>query len=167
MRRFKLFFMCMVLVTCMLGSSASVNASSYSTGKAVIPSFLQSLDAMSIYFVSNITDCPIDVTVTFYNPDGTILIDDNNQSTGKVAGFQMLNYKDQNTDSTLTFTLNAHCTGYFHLQKTPQTNFGYGIIQWKQESTALQGLVVSAYYLYAISGDSSRFTIPVNNGMPF
>ena len=169
MKRFKAFFMSLVLLTCMLGSSVSVNAATYSTGKAVIPFFYQTSNNMYWYTVSNITDAPIDVTVTFYNSDGSMATDDSSSSTGRITGSSdLLNYSDQNTDSTLTFTLNPHSTGAINTDYSSTAYYGYGIIQWKQNGTTLQGLVAYGSGIFInTSGEISRDSITINSGLPF
>ena len=171
MKRFKAFLMGLVLVTCMLGTSGTASASTYSTGKAVIPWYNQSSTTWCGYFVSNITNLPIDVSVTLYNEDGTVVTDDNSPGTGRItaniSGY-LLNYNDQNTNSTLTFTISPHCTVYFKTGKiTTSTYTGYGVIQWQQSSDSLQGLV--CYGIEYDTGYSQLIKLPieVNNGLPF
>lgn len=168
MKRFKYLLMALVMATCIVGSSGSASGSSYSTGKAVIPWFASNVDQMSWYSVSNITDSPIDVIITFYESEGSLLIDDNNSTTGRITGTaELLNYNDRNTDSTLTFKLNPHSTGKFYAYFTNEVEYGYGIIQWKQGGNALQGLVVNGETYTNRTGEESRGHIPVNNGLPF
>lgn len=69
---------------------------------------------------------------------------------------------DQNTDSTLTFTLNAHCSGKLDTRINTTTQYGYGVIQWQQDGVALQGLVVNAALIVEGTG-GERTYIPVNN----
>jgi hypothetical protein len=169
MKRFKFLVMSLVLVTCLIGSQATISASSYSTGKAVIPYYIQEETFYTWCTVSNITDAPINVTVTLYDTDGTVLTDDNSISTGLIQGEGLLNYNDQRNDSTVTFILNAHCTGIFRVRhETTDRNYGYGIIKWDQEGNALQGLVATCHEggRYP-DGERTRDSIPINNGMPF
>jgi len=143
MKKIKYLFMSLVVFVCFLSPMASASASNYSTGKAVIPFYSQDASAASYYFVSNITDSPISVTVTLYNNDGTLVTDDNSSTTGRITGSAaLLNFDDQNTDSTLTFTLNAHCTGSINLLIMATAHIGYGVIQWSQSGTTLQAMVV-------------------------
>ena len=169
MKRFKAFLMSLVLVTCMLGTSGSVNAASYSTGKAVIPSYTTNSNSCCYCFVSNITDNPINVTVTLYDMDGSIVIDDNDASAGRITNVSgLLNYCDENSNSSLTFTLNAHSTGVFSLPFTTSLHIGYGVINWFQDSNALQGLVAWGAECYTeASGDADRASFEINSGLPF
>lgn len=169
MKKFKVLMCLLICVTCTLGMSPVVRASSYSTGKAVIPLFIQDGTHSGMFTVSNITDNPISVTVTLYNSDGSILVDDNSANTGRITGTnELINFTDQNTDSTLTFTLSAHSTGIFYTyHNTPTTKYGYGIIKWQQDGNALQGLVAQGSYVYTSSGEISHFSIPINGGLPF
>ncbi|BCJ98131.1 hypothetical protein [Anaerocolumna chitinilytica] len=169
MKRLKYLFMALVMVTCLVSPSGIVSASSYSTGKAVIPWYVQSSSTMCGFSVSNITDKPINVTITLYNSDGTILLDDNSASTGFITGTsELLNYCDQNTDSTLTFTLNAHSTGTFQTYYNTISKSGYGVIKWEQDGTAIQGLVAHGGYQNKVSNTvNSAFAIPINGGLPF
>ena len=168
MKRLKYLFMALVMVTCLVGSSETVSASNYSTGKAVIPYYSQYPELLTWISVSNITDNPIDVTVTLYKTDGTIFTDDNNIDTGLITGIHLQNYSDQVTDATLTFTLNAHSTGWFKIMYSPTDNNGYGIIKWSQNSNELHGVVANGgYYEHLSNGEISRQALTINGGLPF
>lgn len=172
MRRLKAFLMSFVLITYMLGASGTASASSYSTGKAVIPSFGSNKTMCSFFYVSNITDKPINVTITLYNLDGSIIIDDNSPTTGRIALINGTpsNYNEAQTDCSLTLTIDANCTNVIGLPYDNNNNLllGYGVIQWTQSGRALQGLIVSGQKLYiTTTGDNSRLNIDVNNGLPF
>ena len=172
MKRLKYLFMALIMVTCLVGSSVPASASSYSTGKAVIPFYNQNPYDSNQFTVSNITDSPINVTVTLYNLDGTLVTDDGNPNTGRVISAtpsNTLNYNDCLSDATLTFTLNAHNTAVFWATNTTTTELygGYGVIKWDQNSTALQGLVAYSFALYKNGNTYIRNTNPINNGLPF
>jgi hypothetical protein len=168
MRRFKFLVMSLVLLTCLIGSQATISASSYSTGKAVIPTFYQGPITRSSFYVSNITDSPIEVIVTLYDSDGSIVIDDNDPAAGRIMGSsELLNYNELNTDCTLTFTLNSHGTGNFRISMYTEVKYGYGIIQWKQGGNVLQGLVVHGGIVGHHEIDDSTYAVPVNGGLPF
>ena len=168
MKKIKVLLMSLVLITCMLGANGTVAASSYSSGKAFIPYYSQSDTLKTVYTVANITDSPITVTVTIYNADGTLVTDDNSSTTGRItASTDFLNYSDQNIDSSLTFTLNAHNTGYFIMNYNSAYNYGYGVINWTQNGTAVQGLVVTGKNISSSNNTLIHHYIPVNNGLPF
>lgn len=174
MKKLKALFMSLVLVICMLGASTSASASTYSSGKATIPFFSQSPTNWTGYYISNITDKPLDVTVTLYDSNGSLVIDDGSSSTGRIAlsttHSQPLNYSDKNTDSTVTFTINAHCTIYFKVDITSTLYFGYGDIQWRQSGSITDGLVCTGVGFYVNTDNSNlpgRFPIDINGGLPF
>lgn len=170
MKKIKYLFLVLVLVVSSLSSSSLALASGYSTGKAVIPYFYQSPDAKTSLLIANITDEPIDVTVTLYDNTGKIVTDDNNISGGFiVSDSAFTNYNEPTTDCTATFTLGAHGSGFFNVASGSSTSkYGYGIIKWDQASNALQGLVVSgACSTKRTKGEESVFAIPVNGGLPF
>lgn len=149
-------------------SSTIVLANSYSMGKAVIPSYEVAPTCATHFYVSNITDFPINVIMTLYKEDGSLLTDDNNISKGVIVGSgQLLNYCDKNTDSTVTFTLNAHCTGEVSVMYPNPLQRGYGVIQWNQDGNALQGLVAWGHMAFYKSSEESRAAIEINGGLPF
>ena len=178
-RSFKILISCLVMVTCIFITSVPAMASNYSTGKAVIPYYYQGPVDYCLFTVSNITDDPIDVTITFYRQDGTVVTDDGTATGGIITVGsqtidQTIDYNDNNTDNTVTFTLNEHCSTHISLYYTGSNTekyLGYGIISWKQESTALQGLV--AYGRQQVLDTNvdperfARFAILVNGGLPF
>ncbi|MGN6715305.1 hypothetical protein [Anaerocolumna jejuensis] len=171
MKRLKHLFMALIMVTCMLGSSVPVSASSYSTGKAVIPQFKGSDREFSAYQISNITDSPIDVTITLYDKDGTIVTDDNSPITGFIIAnnASISNYSDKNNDYTLSFTLNAHCSTSFQAAYSDIPHYGYGVISWKQSGTTLQGLVAFGVLYNGFNNHDYTYVhdISINNGLPF
>lgn len=170
---------CVIIVTGVLGYKTLVSAGSttppigtYSTGKAVIPHFGEANNTSTGFTVTNITDNPINVTVTLYNNDGTMLVDDNSATTGIITSGQpdqLLNYCDQSTNSSATFTINAHCTGKLLLSTTTVSRTGYGIIQWTQNTgNTLQGLVVSGFqFINSGTDQATVLPIDVNGGLPF
>ena len=168
MKRLKYLFMALVMVICMLGSSIPVSASNYSKGKAIMSEFYTDNITTSYIGLSNITDAPITVTVTLYDNDGSLIKDDNNINTGRVRGFYLINYSDQATDATATFIINPHCTGFVALAPTTDAHYGYGVVQWEQNSNVLQGLVgVGNKVVNSGTNNPSQLYIPINNGLPF
>lgn len=167
MKRLKYLFMALIMVTCMVGSSKTVSASSYETGKAMIPYYNVNSGTFCTYSLSNITNSPIDITVTLFNSDGTVFTDDGNASTGKLIGYSLMNYNDQNIDSSITFTLNPHSTGIFKIDINNTTNFGYGIVEWKQAGNASHGLIASGLYTIKNGTSYETSTIEINGGLPF
>jgi hypothetical protein len=144
-----------------------------STGEALLNHFYYNGSASDYtwLYVHNITDNPINVSMTIYKDDGTILTDDGTSSTGLVTtiltigGTELSNYSETTTGTTLTFTLNAHCSGSILLgSTTAASTIGYGVFNWSQEGTTYQGLVVSGYY-----GKVGTWMAPVsvNDGNPF
>ncbi len=178
MKRFKFLF-CLFVCSFILSMTTTVSASNYSTGKAVIPAFYQGPVDYCWFNVSNITDKRIDVTITFYKQDGTMLTDDGTATGGIITAGpqaieQAIDYYDNNTDNTVTFSLNAHCSTNINLYFTGSNTakyLGYGIISWEQDSTALQGLVAHGRQHYLDTNTDpvrvARFAIPINGGLPF
>jgi len=160
---------CLVAILVTLGMKIPASASvpiKYSTGNAVLPLFYTDTTTTTTYSVSNITDKPIDVTITLYNRDGSLLTDDNSYSLGSgkiTCTDNLLNYRDNNSDSTVTFTLSQHKTSVLTALYSQQQNFGYGIVEWKQEGSTQQGLIMTG------SGNSPNGSsgISINGGMPF
>jgi hypothetical protein len=160
--------LCATCVLSVLSFASTASAATYSQGKATIPWYYQGSSDESGFSVSNITDSSINVIITLYNYNGTMLIDDGSSSAGFLRGSSINNYSDNNTDSTVTFTLDAHSTGNFTLSVYSTIHNGYGIIQWNQSGTALQGLVVSGTQIFHQSSSSQvRTPISINNSMPF
>jgi len=170
MKKSKLFILLICILVCAFGFNtyATSTSSTYASGKAVIPSFTQQANIDTNLNVSNITNAPINVTITLYNYDGTVITDDNDANAGKIRGTNLLNYDDQNTNTTASFTLNGHSTGVVNIYFYTSLNYGYGVIQWSQDSDNINGLVVQGSYLNReTTGETSRYGIPINNGMPF
>lgn len=175
MKKFKIFLMSFIMVMCTLGISTSAYASTESKGKAIIPFFYQGQSCWTGYYVSNITDKPIDVIVTLYDSNGSMIIDDGNANTGRIRMSEFLgivpqSYNDKNADSTITFSINPHSSTYFKMDITNSTYFGYGDILWRQSGSITQGLVctgVSWQYNKDNPALHERMPIDINSGLPF
>lgn len=161
----------LTLVLCLLCAQTFTFAAS---GKAVIPFFdcfnVTGSATYSHFTVSNITESTINVKVTLYKADGTIIKDDNNSSAGLLRGTSTLaNYNDNPSDNaSITFTLEANKSGYFSLWAVPsQETFGYGTIEWTQDSKTIYGLVSFGNFVQSNTSGPSRFAIPINGGLPF
>lgn len=175
MKKNKLIILLLLLIVCTLGVNTSALASTQSSGKAVIPFFYQGPTTWTGYYISNITDQPIDVIVTLYDSNGSLIMDDGNANTGRIRMSDLLNilpqsYNDKNTNSTITFTINAHSSIYFKMDLTNSTYFGYGDIQWRQSGSITQGLVCTGIS-WQMNKDNSdlhgRLPIDINSGLPF
>lgn len=146
--------------------------SGFSMGKAVLSFHYYNHETYTAYYVSNITDKPVDVSIIFYNSDGTIKTDDNNQNDGYIKGnIESLNYSEQTPDTSATFSLAPHATTCLIIQNPlstdEQEHYGNGVIKWSQESNNLQSLVVHSQVTSIVNNSWSRFAIDVNSGMPF
>lgn len=164
----------MILCLCFFMFSQG-NIASANSGMATIPYFYASdgtYYSSSVYFISNVTEEPITVTITLYKEDGTILTDtDNDSTTGTIRGTNFSSYSeysDINSPSSLTVTLNGLESGYLSICSST-LSFGHGVIKWNQDSNALYGLVSHGYmYQKRNSTDqTSRTAIDINNSQPF
>lgn len=99
----------------------------------------------------------------------TLRTDDGNLSSGAItASSNCSDYNDDNTDSTATFSLDAHCSCCISMPASTSIHRGYGVIQWDQDSDQLQGLV--AYGIFKAnesSNNAASFNIDINNSLPF
>ena len=164
----------LVVLTVLLSLFAGVAIASANSGSAIIPLYAASNYAGYRYstwvYLSNITDQDINVKVTLYKTNGTILTD----TVGEyINGHYLSNYNDKLTDASLSFTLGPNSFGKFSINSNEHPNTGttagYGIIKWEQDSKAVQGLVAHAigYYVMTSNPVPSQLAIPINNGLPF
>lgn len=183
MKKFKVAI-CLVLAVCVTGvfsvasaSSKTVKAMSSNsvetaTGKAILNEVACDASNCTYFTSSNITDSPINVKVTIYKHDGTLLTDDGSSSSGIIriadAASVMQNYSDNNNDSTLTYTLPAHTTGTIVITNAI-TFRGYGVVQWSQSnSSAVVAMVAEAnVQVWAPGTAVDRYYVPVNGGNAF
>ena len=172
----------LIVLTVLLSLFAGVATAATNSGTAVIPFYHASIDPDGNVYqtnisLSNITDKNINVEVILYKKDGTILTDtDNNPYGGTIRGFDLLNYYDNFSDKTLSFTLGPNSSGRFDIYNLEPIEisgiYGYGIIKWTQDSTAVNGLVASGIGYYQINDNIvslgySQLAIPINDGLPF
>jgi len=155
---------CLITMICLLGLAAGTSAN---TGRAIIPPTGFSYFTSSSYvqpqlFISNITNNSISITITFYDKNGAIL-------TGVVSGLNLNNLNSSPGNASISFDLAANATGYVFLNlNSASTNFGYGIIGWTQNSTAVYGLVANGSNVWYNNGRwINSYSIPINNGLPF
>ena len=175
MKRFKKVF-CFIMTISMVLSlfSVPVFASSYQTasGTAYMSYFNCDTGNFAWWSLANITDDPVDVTITFYNYDGTLITDDGSRSTGLFkcptdAAVTVTNYSDSNSDSSIAFTLGAHDLCSFTMGNDYlYSKRGYGVIQWTQENSSVANALIG-WSLLVRANPYDRTTMAINNGMPF
>ncbi|MCW8931537.1 MAG: hypothetical protein OQL19_15020 [Gammaproteobacteria bacterium] len=124
------------------------------SGKAINPHWSGdiSTSASTIIYVSNITDNNINLTITFYGDDGTV-----------VPITSYTNIINGNTQ------LAPNSTGEVQIKPSTRKT-GYAVIEWENESTDDNVVALVAHALRISVNTSSRradITIPINNGMPF
>lgn len=160
----KKLLICLVAMVCLLGV---VGVTYGASGKAIIPTYSIAYGQATnttLFRISNITNELIDVKITLYNPDGSLL-----SGNGYVAETgNLINYNENLTDATMSFSLNPNATGYIVLRKSTSNNiYGYGTIEWVQDSKVVNGLIVYGFNALTGSENQSRSLIPVNNCLPF
>lgn len=161
MRKIVLF----VLLLSLLVIPSVVQAKS---GSAVIPFYYIEKSSnhtdKTILYISNITDQPISVDITLFTKEGTIFKD---TAGDHIFISNVSSYSLNNINSTLSFNLNSNATTYIVLKSELTTQkYGYGVIEWSQDSNNTYGLVASGSYLQARPG-TSRFAMQINDSKPF
>ena len=163
---------------------AAANAAAGS-GKAIIPpsryyySSSSSKCGLYLYF-TNISDSPIEITLTLRYHDGSILYESSSDAaTGDVRAGLFSSYTEATTSGdgyTAKFELGAKQTGavQFNPYSTAGEKYMFGTIAWENaESTddAHVALVTTAmnfrHLVEAGRARESKLFLPVNNGMPF
>lgn len=121
-------------------------------------------------YLSNVTDASIDVTITIFNYDGTIVKDSGSTlfRAGNVSNF---NGNPTSNDSA-TFTLAANNSAYFIFENASSSQYGYALIEWSQTSNAIYGLLANAreFHYRDIAPNITReyaYSLPINGGKPF
>lgn len=155
----------LLVIGCLMGLATGVYAK---TGSAIIPHFQNGNDNyMGLFFITNITEQPINVKVTFYKTDGGLIVgDDNVRTTGitRCGGASVINYNENLEDATVSFTLGANATVWVY---QVNSNIGYGMIEWSQNSKATVGLISFGRNQWVYNGQWNFYSIPINNGLPF
>ncbi|MCW8928947.1 MAG: hypothetical protein OQL19_01765 [Gammaproteobacteria bacterium] len=124
------------------------------SGKAISPHWSgdDSTTSPTYIFISNITDKNVNVSVTFYGDDGTVI---------PVTTYT--NFINGNTQ------LAPRATGRVKISPPVRTN-GYAVIEWENEASD-DNIVALVAHGYRVMVNSTYrradITIPVNNGMPF
>lgn len=131
------------------------------SGKGILPywgaSGVSTDTNYSVYILNltNISDNDVDVTVTFYKKDGTLL-----SST-----HQSFYYFSAN-DTTIP----AHGTAQINISHSGGWEQGYAIIQWENTNSSEDNsvaLVALGTYVHRNTGIEARQSIMVNQGQPF
>ena len=139
------------ILLCLLLSSLFCSMLQAGNGKATMNYWLSnsSTSETSHIFLSNITENDINVTITVYSYDGSVV----------TSG---LSY----TNMTST-VLAAGKTGYLSMA-TSSLDWGYAVIEWENQSGNDDVVALVCNGLYARqSGGHSRHLVPINDGMPF
>ncbi|BCB26934.1 hypothetical protein SKTS_18200 [Sulfurimicrobium lacus] len=140
-----------ILVACCLSLSFNAFAGS---GKAIVPMFgadtTQPDWQRTNIFLSNITTHALNVQITVYQEDGTVV---------PSSSLTYVNFQNSNTQ------IGAGKSAYLKID-TVGWHFGYAIVQWQNSGTDQDavGLVGAAQRQQALEWGHY---IPVNNGIPF
>lgn len=158
-------------IVCLLGVGSITLANS---GQAILPHWFTysapNSTTWNYICLSNITNAPISVTITLFKNDGSIFKDDNSRITGLITAGAYLDYNEDPSNATVSFTLAPNSTGMITINSSISGYTGYGIIGWNQASNAVHGLVAySKSYAYASAPgpNTDSHSIPINGGLPF
>ncbi|WP_438465432.1 hypothetical protein [Marinomonas sp. PE14-40] len=134
-------------VLCSLGL-AFCSAGSYAgSGKAFVPTWVVTGGQTSTYIsISNITDNPIELNLTFYGKEGALIY------PSEITGIDNM-------------TLAPKSTGYVRIY-FDQYDQGFGIIEWKNIIGSGDDAVAILSHAERIT-ITGRYSIPINKGMPF
>ena len=155
-----------LLVFLFLMSSTHLHAAS---GNVVIPHFYtsNSSNLYSFFYLSNISNVPVDVEITFYDKTGAILRGNNDASTGPIRGYEVTNYAEPPVGATATLTIAPNATSRLSLRASLQTA-GHGVIKWTQTNSSRRRAMVAQGRVWSQSGSVSQgYAIVINNGKPF
>lgn len=166
----------MAIVLSMVFTSNAVFAGS---GKAIFPHWMGAYSSpsyfrMSYINCSNITDSELTVSIKFYytNNDTTYTLQDgdDNTTTGAIrasVNTTLTSYDDNPANASVTFKLDGGESTQIYVAPTSLL-FGYGTIEWTQDSDNVCGLVASHLHQYKNTtygkGDTMYL---INNGLPF
>ena len=122
---------------------------------------------MSADTISNITDSNVDVTLSLYQTNGTVIQDDGSASTGVIRGGNYVSgYSDNLTNGSIIMTISAHGTAYLDVVTSSWTTF-YGRAEWFQDSShATAALLISGESQHT-NPNTYGYPITVNGGLPF
>ncbi|CAM2067445.1 hypothetical protein SCOR_18840 [Sulfidibacter corallicola] len=142
----------MLLVFCLF----SIGHAFAGYGKAIIPhmSANTATDSINLYWISNITEHDIKVTITFYDQDGNAL----------TSGVSYTNFINSNAD------IAAGKTGLSTVD-TSTWKYGYGVIEWENKGSDEDVVALVAHGFFDEKDGSSNpqgfYAISINAGMPF
>lgn len=124
----------------------------------------------SIIYLSNITGASIDIKITIFNYDGSVVKDPASTlfRVGNVSSFN----GNPTSNNSATFTVAANNSAYFIFENATSSSYGYAIIEWTQDSNVIYGLLCHAreFHYRDISPSITReyaYSIPINGGQPF
>lgn len=126
------------------------------SGKAIIPHFTanSATDGKCVYFISNITPNDLEVSVTFYDQNGTVV----------TTGITYTNFITSNTE------IAAGKTGIVTINPS-SWKYGYAVIEWNNTSIDddVLGLVAHGYFDQqdGSSNAEAYYAIPINSGSAF
>jgi hypothetical protein len=135
------------------------------SGKAIVPSLnyyrgSSTQFSYNLISITNITDHPIEVTVTCYDSAGSLL-----PSSWVIFN----NFTSSNTQIAAKST--AHINVLPPTSTTVGDSYGYATVEWSNLSGSNDAIALIAHgvggYLYAGANRESKWAIPINNGMPF
>ena len=160
----------LIVLTVLLSLFALSTVSYAASGKAIIPYFHAETTTginYTKFYISNITNNPINVKVTLFSKDGIVF---KNVGSLIYTGVNLENLNTNLSDASLSYTLDSNKTSeimFTHIT----LEFGYGFIEWTQDSDSVYGLVAMAREIQNPCRYFSKNPVfshfPINNGLPF
>lgn len=124
------------------------------SGSAMIPNVSANgtTNSDNVYYISNISNNDVDVTLTFYDQDGNVI----------TSGISYTNFTTSNT------VIEAGSTGVVTFSPTTWL-YGYAVIEWSNQGTDNDAvaLVANGYVEKVETSHLARYTVMINCGQAF
>ncbi len=149
-----------------------------SSGSAIIPFFhaLHNSNGSNTdpsFYITNISNHTVTVTVTFFKADGTVLTDgDNSNLTGLLRGTNVIDFEDGLSNNSVRFKIDPrNQSRIFIFEPGTGTLKGSGIIEWnKSNKGVFVALVAYGDIFWSDQVGSlgwAQSSITINGGLPF
>ncbi len=152
-----------ILLACFTHKAYAAN------GSALIPHFTSysSGSFESYFYLSNITNQEVEVSVTFFNNQGTLITDNNAINSGHIRAYNVIDYVEPASGKTATFKIPPRGTATIRVMSSLNTE-GYGKIRWEQaDSERRRAMLAFGKFFRNAAGLEHSASITINNGRSF
>ncbi|MCV2883396.1 hypothetical protein OE749_01625 [Aestuariibacter sp. AA17] len=158
-----------IIKVSLAGLGLLASASSFAAGDSALIPHVMSDDKsnmQSYFYFTNVSDAPIDVTVSLYNNAGQLITESSDSASAGVLRAYFSTVYSESGSGSAQMTIEPNATVTLHV--TEYGNFqGYGRVEWTQDSNVRDALISHGRVYRHNNGYEMSYSVHINKGEEF